>query len=84
MKTNATSSPTDVDPLGCAEMSVRLIIAAVLLCACVPVSLSLTGCTYNRNAPLISGSSINPIKIDTNLTVKDSANGNTVPVSAVP
>jgi hypothetical protein len=53
MKTHTTSSPADADPFGCAEMSVRLILAAVLLCACVPVSLSLTGCTYNRNAPLI-------------------------------
>jgi hypothetical protein len=80
MKTHTTSSPADLDPLGCAEMSIRLILAAIMVGCAVSVS----GCTYNRNAPLISGSSINPIKIDTNLTVKDSANGNTVPASAVP
>jgi hypothetical protein len=59
MKNNYTTSPADVDPLGCAEMTIRLILAAALLCACVPVSLSLTACTYNRNAPLFSAPLIN-------------------------
>lgn len=69
------SEPDVMDEIGCREMSLRMIAAVVLVC----VAVTLTGCTYTRNAPLIEH---NAPFIDFN--IKDSANGNTVPVSAVP
>lgn len=50
--------------------TIVVILAALKLAAGIGLVLSIFGCTYNRNAPLIN--------------VEDSANGNTVPVSAVP
>jgi hypothetical protein len=44
----------------------------IILCAVILIFFS--GCTYNRNAPLFQS----------DVTIQDSANGNTVPVSTVP
>ena len=61
---NHQDTYTDLDPFGCAEMTVRLILAAIMIGCAVSIS----ACTYNRNAPLIDFD----------------ANGNTVPVYAAP
>ena len=67
---------------GCAEMSGRIIMASLFIsCAFMGSGCNTPVIEINRNAPLISGSSINPIDIDSELIVQDSANGNTVPVN---
>ena len=52
------------------DMTLRMIGIVVLAIACVT---SGTGCTINRNAPLL----------ETNINVQDSANGNTVPLGGL-
>jgi hypothetical protein len=71
------SEPDVMDEIGCREMSLRMISAVVLIC----VALTLPGCASAPNfAPLISQPTIKLIQIDNSPI----ANGNTVPVSAVP
>ena len=63
---------TTYSELGCRDVLGRFVLALVfLICA---------ACTYTRNAPLIADQTIKLIQIDNSPI----ANGNTVPVSAVP
>jgi hypothetical protein len=75
MKTHTTTTPTDADPFGCAEMAFRLILAAIMVGCAVSVS----GCRspiveINRNAPLLPDVKL----IEFNDSLNGSANGNTV------
>lgn len=61
-----TPEMREYEDLGCREMAGRMMLAVVLICCAV----SLSGCAYTRNAPLISAPLIN-------------ANGNTTTVPLV-
>ena len=55
--------------LGCRDMAGRMLLAVVFIYFGMMVS----GCTFNRNAPVL----------EINSTIEDSANGNTVPLGGL-
>jgi hypothetical protein len=73
MKTPTTTSPEDLDPLGCADMACRLILAAIMIGCAVSVS--------SCRSPLIEINRTGPLLPDVKLIeFNDSLNNNKIPM----